>query len=226
MTGIADVIARQQAIDAALPLKDGVAWFNKLYLRVTQAVQTALGEGVFREPAAVERLAVIFAGLYLKALDDYGRDRVRAPRCWRPLFDRRGDERIAPIQFALAGMNAHINRDLPIAVVRTCDELGLAPEQGTPFHQDFERLNPILEQVQATVKEWFQKAFVAELDRAFGDVDDIIAIWSVAAAREAAWTNAETLWVLRGFPSLEARLLNVLDGMVGFAGRGLLTPTG
>ena len=30
----------------------------------------------------------------------------------------------APIQFALAGMNAHINRDLPLALVETCDELG------------------------------------------------------------------------------------------------------
>jgi hypothetical protein len=35
---IADVIARMQAIDALLPANDGLKWFNRLYLMVTQQV--------------------------------------------------------------------------------------------------------------------------------------------------------------------------------------------
>ena len=42
------------------------------------------------------------------------------PTAWQPLFERRADPGIEPIQFALAGMNAHINHDLPLAVVATC----------------------------------------------------------------------------------------------------------
>ena len=36
---IAEVIDRLRAIDASLPASDGVAWFAKLYLRVTEAVE-------------------------------------------------------------------------------------------------------------------------------------------------------------------------------------------
>ncbi len=35
---IADVIARMQAIDALLPANDGLKWFNRLYLMVTEQV--------------------------------------------------------------------------------------------------------------------------------------------------------------------------------------------
>jgi Family of unknown function (DUF5995) len=35
-----------------------------------------------------------------------------------PLFDARHDRRTAPLQFALAGMNAHISHDLAIGVVQ------------------------------------------------------------------------------------------------------------
>ena len=35
---IADVVARMQAIDAQLPSNDGIKWFNRLYLMVTQQV--------------------------------------------------------------------------------------------------------------------------------------------------------------------------------------------
>ena len=38
---IAEVIAVMVAIDQALPDDDGVKWFNRLYLRVTRAVENA-----------------------------------------------------------------------------------------------------------------------------------------------------------------------------------------
>jgi hypothetical protein len=37
-TTISDVIARMQAIDALLLTSDGIKWFNRLYLMVTQQV--------------------------------------------------------------------------------------------------------------------------------------------------------------------------------------------
>jgi len=39
---------------------------------------------------------------------------------------------LLPLQFALAGMNAHINRDLPAAIVATYGELGGVPSEVDP----------------------------------------------------------------------------------------------
>ena len=42
--------------------------------------------------------------------------------------------------------------------------------------------------------------------------------------RDAAWTNAQALWALRGETTLRDEFLETLGRMVGFAGRGLLVP--
>lgn len=55
-------------------------------------------------------------------------------------------------------------------------------------------------------------------------MDDIVAMWNVTRARDAAWTNAEALWKLRDDPQLTSRYVATLDRSVGLAGRALLTP--
>ena len=55
-------------------------------------------------------------------------------------------------------------------------------------------------------------------------IDDIVAMWDVGRARDAAWVNAEALWALRDQPELSARYLDVLDRTVGLTARGLLVP--
>ncbi len=207
-----------RAIDAKLPTNDGVAWFNKLYLRVTERVKEWQG---FQSPGFLERLDVAFADLYFRALEAGEADPKTSPRAWVPLFEARAGSAIAPIQFALAGMNAHINYDLPVGLVDVCPEL----ERGTPQHADFEQVNQILEGVQDEVKHWFATGFVGELDHAFGRVDDVIAMWSVASARDQAWTNAEILLALGDSP-LRDEFLLVQGGLVGAYGRGLLLPIG
>jgi len=52
----------------------------------------------------------------------------------------------------------------------------------------------------------------------------VLAMWDITRARDAAWTNAEALWALRGTESLANRYLSTLDRTVGFASRGLLNP--
>src|SRR5258708_33375635 len=106
------------AIDDLLPETDGLKWFNWLYLQVTQAVQTKIAQGGFSDPAWLEKLDVEFALLYLKALDSWLSTQA-APGCWRALFECRAHPALARIQFALAGINAHINHDLPLAIVKT-----------------------------------------------------------------------------------------------------------
>jgi hypothetical protein len=221
---VAEVVARLQAIDAALPPGDGVSWFVKLYLEVTRSVGAAVAPGTFRRPRFLTRLDVSFAGLFFDALRRSARDPATTPKAWVPLLEARSQRGIAPIQFALAGMNAHINRDLPVALVATCQELRVDLMSAAPEHADFERVNSVLKTTEARVKAWFATGFVGIVDAALGDVDDRIAMWDVGRARDAAWVQALTLWALRSLPDLERQYLETLDHVVGFAGRGLLVP--
>ncbi len=41
-------------------------------------------------------------------------------------------------------MNAHINNDLPWALLQTWDELGLEPPEDSPAYRDFQLVNTIL----------------------------------------------------------------------------------
>src|SRR5262245_61665640 len=65
---IEQAVAVMQAIDHALPDSDGVKWFNRLYLRVTIAVASAVGNRTFNDAAFMSKLDVIFANLYFSAL--------------------------------------------------------------------------------------------------------------------------------------------------------------
>jgi hypothetical protein len=222
---INDVIRQMQSIDAALPETDGVAWFNKLYLEVTKAVLEAMGEGQFAASQFLGPLDVVFAGHYFRAYELGQHDPRAAPTAWAPLFTARDREDVAPLQFAFAGMNAHINYDLGLALVETAQDLRIKLERESAEHRDFEQVNPLLVATEERVKHWFATGFVAVVDRVFGRLDDVVAMWSVERARDQAWTTAETLVELADAPLLRTRYLSGLEEMVGFAGRGLLIPT-
>ena len=214
-TTIAEVVSRMRELGAGLPPGDGVACFNRLYLAVTEEVETR--RSGFSSPEFLTLLDVRFANLFFDAL-------AEPPRAWAPLFEARGRPGIAPIQFALAGMNAHINRDLPVALVETCRELGLELRRDGSERADFLAVNAVLVEVEARVKRELVTGPLELADVALRDLDDVLAMWNVARARDAAWTNAETLWALRDSRELSAAFLLGLDRMVGFAGRGLLRP--
>jgi hypothetical protein len=120
-------------------------------------------------------------------------------------------------------MNAHINRDLPVAIIEIYRLTGGAPTRGDRHYADYERVNGILDRVETQVKQVFTTGIIGIADAAAGRLDDVLAMWSVRAARDAAWTHAELLWNLRDVPALQADFLKTLDNFTGFAGRGLLT---
>ena len=222
---IEDVVAVMTGIDAALPDDDGVKWFNRLYLRVTASVRTAVASTTFHDPAFLAELDVVFADLYFSALRAAERGDVsQAPAAWQPLLQSRRAPGIARIQFALAGMNAHINRDLPEGIVRSFQTLGGSPLTDHRRRADFDSVNAILERVERDVRGEFSVGLVGALDHLGGDLDNVVAMWKVKAARAAAWTNAQVLWTLRDLPDLRDRFMERLDGLTGLAGRGLLRP--
>jgi len=216
-----EVVERLEELERTLAVTDGVRWFNRLYLEVTLSVRAALGEVRFEAPPFLERLDVFFGKAYFAALEAAGGS-GQMPRAWAPLFDARHDREIAPLQFALAGMNAHINHDLALGVVATCEDLGMRP--GEAQHHDFDAVNAVLEETEARVKVWLLTGALKELDHIVGEADDVAAIWSLERARDAAWVRSQVLWRLRDEPDLTAAYLQVNDRATELAGRALLLP--
>ena len=213
------LVARMRGIDHTLPADDGVADFNRMYLRVTELVRDRLVAGWFANPAFVTRLDLVFAGLYLDAVGAATPD-----PSWEPLFTTRHEPGRVPIQFALAGMNAHINHDLPVAVVTTCRQLGLTPDS-PGVEADYRRVNELLAAVQEEVRRSFLDGIALAVDEKYaGPVANLVSGWSITRARDAAWTNARVLWSLDGAEPLRSDFLATLSRTVGMAGRYLLTP--
>jgi len=218
---IDDVVAVMRAIDDALPDDDGVKWFNFLYLRVTEAVRD--DAAAWQDWAFLQRFDVAFARLYFDAFLAWERNPALAPRAWRPLFAARDQTQLARVQFALAGMNAHINRDLPVALESVAAADGAFVSRDSPRYRDFQRVNDLLERLEAVLHPVLATGLAGRIDRALGDLDSVVAMWKVRNARDAAWTNGEVYWHLRDTP-VGPEFLARLDQMVAFAGRGLLLP--
>jgi len=228
MTSVPEVVTRLRAIEASAPSSDGVACFARLYREVTEGVAAQLDAHTFANGAFVEALDLGFAELFFTANAAFARDPRQVPHAWRPLFERRKRKDLTALQFAVAGMNAHINRDLPVALVATCRAMALDLREDSPEHADYLRVNALLATVEARVRQSYLsgwKALVARVVHRFGRADDVVAMWDVRRARDAAWTNGMALWHLRDDPHLSAQFLESLDRMVGLAGKGLLTPT-
>jgi uncharacterized protein DUF5995 len=219
------VAARMESIAAPLAEADGVRRFNELYLAVTKAVAIESATATYEDAAFISRLDVVFADLYFRAVDDLEAGR-KPSRAWAPLFEQRAKHGIAPLQFAIAGMNAHINHDLVLALVTTTKEFGCGLDRGTPQHRDYVAVDTLLNRVQDEIKERFTTGIIKDIDKAGGRVDDMVANWSVSRARDNAWTQAQILDAIGGKEFLRKQFLVALGRNVGFAGRALLTPLG
>jgi hypothetical protein len=224
VSSIDEVLSIMTAIDSRLPDSDGVKWFNRLYLQVTRSVRQAVSGPAFRDARFMAELDVVFANQYFAAIAVGEADVSRAPSAWRPLLRSRATAGIARLQFALAGMNAHINRDLPQGIVQVFEALGGDPTSDQARRHDFDSVNDLLERVEAEVKAEFSVGVIGVVDDLAGKADDVAAMWKVRAARHAAWTNAEVLWTLRRTPRIAGAFLDRLDGLTGLAGKGLLVP--
>jgi uncharacterized protein DUF5995 len=220
VVSVAEAIARMEAIDASLPAADGIACFNRMYLAVTTEVNSRISEGFFADPAFMTQLDVAFANLYFAAAGALG-DLAAVPPAWLPLAQRRDTAGIEPIQFALAGMNAHINHDLPLAVVSTCAALATSPDAG-PHYADYQKVDELLDAAEQSVRESFETAAEVAVDRHLAAVADLIGNWTINEARDLAWTNCLLLWAVRDDQLARELFLDALTASTAMASRMLL----
>jgi hypothetical protein len=218
---IEDVVRILQAIEAACSDNDGLKWFNWLYLQVTKAVQARVESKGFDDPVWVAALDVKFARFYFSAIQSSLAGAI-TPGCWQAVFDQRNQPAIARIQFAFAGMNAHINHDLPQAIVDMCQDS--APRHDSTQYNDYTALNATLDSLVEAAKKILNVRLPGDALPPVSNLDDTLAAWSIAAAREGAWNNAELLFHLKDAPPISSAFLVTLDGFTALASKTLLVP--
>ena len=190
---IADVLKTMRTIDATCAIEDGLRWFNWLYMTVTEAVADKVAAGGFRDSAWLSQLDVEFARLYFDAVA--GELTVGScPECWRTMLCVRSQGRIARIQFALAGMNAHINHDLPKAVLSTCRATNSVPQHGTLQYNDYTKVNSTLVSLIDEAKQKLNVRLPGDALPPVSHLEDLFATLDLVAFREKAWDTAQSLW--------------------------------
>jgi hypothetical protein len=124
----------------------------------------------------------------------------------------------------MAGINAHINHDLAEALVATCAVTGTTPDHGGVLYTDYTALNATLDSLIESAKQTLHVRLLGDALPPASQLENTLAAWSVSAARESAWRNAEILWHLRAEPDLSSAFMDSLDGLATVAGKALLVP--
>src|SRR5260221_2456739 len=173
-----------------------------MFLDVTSQVNSQLGQGFDADPAFMTKLDVTFATWYFAAADT-AVNRAAVPLAWRPLVERRAVAGIEPVQFALAGMNAHINHDLPVAMVSTCAALATPPDAGEHL-ADYQKVDQLLDAAEQSIRQSFETAAELAVDHHLSAVATLTCNWTINSARDLAWNNARLLWAVRDDPLARA----------------------
>lgn len=216
---IDEAIATMEQIHESLDALDGVGCFNWMYLNVTREIREHGAD--FEDVEFLDALDVCFANFYFDAYARVARGEP-CPEPWAPLFEHRRRPSTTRLQFALVGMNAHINHDLPFAVIETATARGVEPFAECPFRRDFFRVNDLLAEVEHKIKPWFMTGKLAEIEKHLTGVDDALTMWCIHGARRTAWDTAQVLWEARKYPELGAGYEQVLGELVNLAGRAVL----
>jgi len=227
---IPEVLSRLEAIqsytEARSPLKnqDGVASFNFLYRIITARIFDHVGTGYFPDDAFITRLDVAFANRYLDALRSHAAASGQTPRSWKALFDRRSNPGVTPLQFAVAGVNAHVNFDLAWAVVTTCTDMDRDPEEGVQ-RATYDRVNDVFAEEMRRLRQHFEGRLARWIDDlVLARVEDVLGNWTVEASRAQAWNLATLLWRIRHVDAAEDLALEIQDRASGLAATLLLQP--
>jgi hypothetical protein len=216
---IEDVIATMQRIDGLLGNDDGLKWFNRLYLMVTQEVDLQPPAGGWQDATWLMELDVVFAEFYFRAVAMALNEEAETPGSWMALMETR-HQTADRIQFALAGMNAHINHDLALALLATDAQMGIVSANHGPQRVDYEAVNGLLNIVMPQALTMLAGDVLGMLAEDTGKVGRLLAFWNLCKARELAWDFAGHLRGLQGMARTAA--LNTQAQMTGVVGRAIL----
>ena len=187
---IAEVVA---AMDARLvqmpPDRSAQRVFLDTYRRTTIAVGKAVEDAQFEDPDWVQRWDAAFAELYLAALDLDLAGSPDVPRPWRLAFD--APATLPALRHVLLGINAHINYDLPQALLAVIsDEEFADPRVVARRRRDHERIDGVLSgRVAAEDDELGALTARTTLDRLLQPLNRLSSRRFLREARQKVWHN-------------------------------------
>jgi hypothetical protein len=190
---VADVVhALQQRREALTPDRAHRAQFLETYTRTTSAVGVAVEQGFFEDGAWVSRWDVVFADLYLRA-HDAELTGGPVPRPWRAAFA--ASPELHPLQHLLLGINAHINYDLPQALLMVISPQDFADEEVLQRRRrDHERIDHILRaRVRAEDAEIRLVSRLRWQDRALTPLNRAASKRFLQESRRKVWLNTFAL---------------------------------
>jgi hypothetical protein len=197
---------------------DGIVCFTWLYRTIT----TTVAEVHYEDEDFLVRLDVEFARRYFRALSSYAEDRRKAPGPWRLLFDARSDPDIERVQFAAAGVNAHINYDLADALLATWEDFPPSAAR----RRDFDKINEVFDHHMDKLREVNRAPFGSSreddsvLDRIANAVSSVL----VHGTRANAWEDAQQVWKAEDREDARLKMLAKNEFVASVLGRALLLP--
>jgi hypothetical protein len=225
LTGIPGVLARMDALLEAMPSDlTTQRTFLSTYRRTTIAVGKQVEEGRFEDPAWVDRWDVAFADLYVSALEAH-LSGGQVSRPWRLAFAAPRD--LPVLRLLLLGINAHINFDLPQALLRVISPEDFAnPALVARRQRDHERIDAILAtRVSAENAELLAASRRNLLDRVLRPLNQEGSKRFLREARQKVWHNTRELHEARlAGPEMYATRLAELEVLSAAKVADLLAP--
>lgn len=196
------------------------AFFPAVYRATTARVRAGVQNGSFSNGDRMVRFVTGFANRYLAAYEASARG-AEHPRAWKVAFDSVSRPHTMILQHVLVGMNAHINYDLPLAVIESA---GAGPLSA--LEDDFNAINDILESLLDPVQDVIDKfsPMMNLLDELGSSGDEALVTFSIKTAREEAWHEATRL--AGESLALRERSRVSLDRRVALLASNIIVPDG
>src|SRR6476661_8419790 len=195
MAGAVDAVVAtmQSRLDALTPEQEPLREFLGTYQRTTLAVGAAVDDARFEDPEWVEQWDVAFAELYLAALDAHLAGGTPS-RPWRLAFDAPAD--LPPLRHVLLGINAHVNYDLPQAMLAVISDEDFRDSVLIQRRKrDHERIDAVL--ASRVAAENGMLGPLSALDRLLRPLNQLSSKRFLREAREKVWLNVEQLQAAR-----------------------------
>ncbi len=186
----------QTRLDALTPEQEHLREFLGTYQRTTLAVGKAVDDGLFEDADWVERWDVAFAELYIAALDLHLSGGTPS-RPWRLAFDAPAD--LPALRLVLLGINAHVNYDLPQALLDVISDDDFAdPALMDRRRRDHERIDGVLAgRVAAEDDELASRSARSLLDRVLQPLNRVASKRFLRESRMKVWHNTTELQAAR-----------------------------
>ena len=203
--------------------QDRRAVFLSLYAVVSAEMREQVARRAFADNEWVHRYAVAFANLYREALEAYEGGRIAdVPKPWRLCFDAARAGTGLVLQDMFMGVNAHVNNDLPLALL----SISIDPDRAARY-RDHSAVNAVLASVTERATERIASLYapgLTAMDDCAGQLDEMLSLFSLNIARESAWESAVALANARN--AVERRLATTLiSARAAALARLLLSPS-